>query len=451
MNDTSLETSDSRPDSDCRPFSKLMLIETDVEPVDATGDDCVICLAPLIESCVRTRCNHYFHQECLEEYLLTKRKERSCDRFARPQIRCPMCRTSLRRPCAVESRASSGLRIQVVGMPTVGDSCHFDRGYVFESMGGFDQPGMLYVITCNDDRKTPSSQVMWSLDTSISTNIYLNFRSEAHASRAPGVIAWLRRSGWKKNTTMESTVTSGYPNGPYSGPVFMRTCEPGTIELMGSNTWEGVYFVFVEPLEKCPATVGQPVHYFVPPPSVQGSLTTVTSDFQLLGLTQRRLAPATFSRITRHRHTQPAFARGDPWIDDADGAGSDADEASSEGSAAFGPSAIVRTSRQAAMLTPNPRSSPRTLPDEVIIRLARYSTNPSRRPGPRSLSPVAMPDVLVDNVTSVASTPTAPRRREAPLREVSTNQSAPEPSNGQQRRRGFRFRWPFRIPFFRRS
>ena len=36
------------------------------------------------------------------------------------------------------------------------------------------------------------------------------------------------------------------PNGPYSGPVYSKRCAPGTIELMGSNTWEGTYFVFVQ-------------------------------------------------------------------------------------------------------------------------------------------------------------------------------------------------------------
>ena len=45
---------------------------------------------------------------------------------------------------------------------------------------------------------------------------------------------------------MRSACSSGIPNGPYQGPVYSKECEPGTIELNGSHTWEGVYFVFVE-------------------------------------------------------------------------------------------------------------------------------------------------------------------------------------------------------------
>jgi len=56
---------------------------------------------------------------------------------------------------------------------------------------------------------------------------------------------------------MKSTVSSGYPRGPYSGPVFSKRCGPGRVELMGSAYYEGTYFVFVElqadtaPFEGC--------------------------------------------------------------------------------------------------------------------------------------------------------------------------------------------------------
>ena len=45
------------------------------------------------------------------------------------------------------------------------------------------------------------------------------------------------------NRVLRSTSSSGIPNGPYSGPVYSRVCQPGRIELNGSNTFEGVYFV----------------------------------------------------------------------------------------------------------------------------------------------------------------------------------------------------------------
>merc|ERR1712118_275089 len=61
-----------------------------------------------------------------------------------------------------------------------------------------------------------------------------------------GASAWLRSGGWRRNPTLRSTVSTGFPRGVYSGPVFSRTSAAGRIELMGSNTWEGVYFVFVE-------------------------------------------------------------------------------------------------------------------------------------------------------------------------------------------------------------
>lgn len=57
---------------------------------------------------------------------------------------------------------------------------------------------------------------------------------------------------------MTSTVSTGIPNGPYSGPVFSKSCPPGSIELMGSNTWEGVYFVFIKLAELGTALVQAP-------------------------------------------------------------------------------------------------------------------------------------------------------------------------------------------------
>lgn len=145
----------------------------------------------------------------------------------------------------------SGRPIDVISVPDPGRVCHLDRSYVFRSLGGFAKPGMLYIITSNDDRKTPNSQVMWVLDVKTKVVVHLNFRSDSHLSatvgRSGGRGDWLAASGWELNSELQSTVSSGVPNGPYSGPVYSKEFEAGsTVRLMGSNTWEGTYFVFVQ-------------------------------------------------------------------------------------------------------------------------------------------------------------------------------------------------------------
>ena len=100
--------------------------------------------------------------------------------------------------------------------------------------------------------------------------IHVNFRSERHAEFAA---RWLEREEWRMNPRMRSTVSAGIPNGPYSGPVYTKDCKAGThVELFGSGTWEGTYFVFVELMDKEPLQVrwerGEAVQWS-PSPSVQ--------------------------------------------------------------------------------------------------------------------------------------------------------------------------------------
>ena len=45
-------------------------------------------------------------------------------------------------------------------MPRVGDRCHFDRNYVFESLGSFARPEMFFILASNDDRRTPVTEVI---------------------------------------------------------------------------------------------------------------------------------------------------------------------------------------------------------------------------------------------------------------------------------------------------
>mmetsp|Transcript_22130 Transcript_22130/g.50650 ORF Transcript_22130/g.50650 Transcript_22130/m.50650 type:complete len:376 (-) Transcript_22130:162-1289(-) len=215
-----------------------------IEAADPSNEDCVICLQALDSGCVKTPCGHHFHDRCLDQYLLTQRQQQVCSRMMKT-AKCPLCRQSLRQPFLVEASSTSGLCIMVTAVPPVGAECHFDRVYSFKSLGDFQRPGMLYVMTSNDDRKTSSNQVMWVLEARVPIIVHLNFRSEGHVTRT-GASTWLSSRGWTKNSSMKSTVSTGVPNGPYSGPVYSRRCAPGRIELMGSNTWEGVYFVFVE-------------------------------------------------------------------------------------------------------------------------------------------------------------------------------------------------------------
>jgi len=225
-------------------LSRRLSIITDVVPAPGNGEDCVICLSAMDEECVATPCGHHFHQACLDQYLLVQSEQQEFDRRAL-RARCPVCRGSMRLPQAIEVSASSGLRIEVVPVPEIGGFCHNDRGYRFMSLGSFQRPGMFYVLTPNDDRRTPDFETMWTVEVAVPATVHLNFRSEAHVSET-GAAAWLRSGGFKRNKGMKSTVSNGIPNGPYSGPVYSKKCQPGKVELKGSNTWEGVYFVFVE-------------------------------------------------------------------------------------------------------------------------------------------------------------------------------------------------------------
>jgi len=215
--------------------------ELQVATVSApANEDCPICLAPLVDKCVKTPCQHFFHAECLEDYFVRTREPGK-------RASCPLCRGPVHAPLPVEATASSRLPIEVVPVPAVSGRCHFDREYTFRSLGDFASPGILYVLTCNDDRKMPATEVMWTLQTTVSVTVHLNFRSHGHAFGPEGVQQWLARDGWARNHDIRSAVSTGYPNGPYSGPVFSHSFEAGSsIQLMGSNCWEGVYFVFVE-------------------------------------------------------------------------------------------------------------------------------------------------------------------------------------------------------------
>lgn len=229
-----------------------------VVAANVPDDECAICLATL-GPCVTTPCGHNFHAACLEHYFHQSRQPGQ-------RSRCPLCRASVHAPLPIEVRAVSGLPIEAIAVPPPGSRCHFDRPYRFLHLGDFAKPSMLYLLTCNDDRKTSRTQVMWIIEASVPCTVHLQFRSEMHVAngRAEG---WLRAKGYAPNGAMHSTSSSGVPNGPYSGPVYSKPCAPGTIELMGSDNWEGTYFVFVELSQPRGGEAAEPVDEPAGPPA----------------------------------------------------------------------------------------------------------------------------------------------------------------------------------------
>ena len=160
----------------------------------------------------------------------------------------------------IEVKSTSERQLGLHALPQEGGRCHYDRGYTFLSLGGFAaMPDTFYLRSCNDDRRTASSEVMWRLLSRVPLRVYLNFRSEAHVNAGQATM-WLARDGWQRLDDVASTVSSGVPNGPYEGPVFGRSFGVGesedldTVLLYGSNTWEGTYFVFVQLLNTNVAT-----------------------------------------------------------------------------------------------------------------------------------------------------------------------------------------------------
>jgi len=224
----------SQSDSSATPSA----LDAQLAVVPAVSEDeCSICLATLGE-CVTTPCGHSFHAACLEHYFKISRSPGQ-------RARCPLCRASVHTPAPVEVRSTNNLPIEAVAVPAPGGRCHYDRPYFFMHLGGFDAPNMIYLMSSNEDRKTPAHRPMWVVELAQPCSVHLNFRSERHVSEGHAE-GWLAAKGFVRNPSLRSTRSSGVPNGPYVGPVFSKACDAGTLELMGSATWEGTYFVFVE-------------------------------------------------------------------------------------------------------------------------------------------------------------------------------------------------------------
>jgi len=148
-------------------------------------------------------------------------------------------------PITVEATSRREIKL-LDGVPSGGSRCHLDRSYRFISLGDFaGKDRMRYLMTSNDDKNMTNSAVMWKISVMVPVVVYLNFRSESHVQNT-GATRWLQDGGWTLCPDMKSTVSTGVPHGPYSGPIYSKAADHGDIEMMGSNCSEGTYFVFVE-------------------------------------------------------------------------------------------------------------------------------------------------------------------------------------------------------------
>merc|ERR1712054_450443 len=211
--------------------------------------------------------------------------------YATNQCKTPCCKKQAgsckgKQGGKVQAVASSGRPITVTAVPGVGQRCHLDRGYTFTDLGDFKQPNMLYLMTSNSDKSTPASQVMWSLHTAVPVTVHINFRSQQHAAAAK---AWLQAQGWGLNLLTRSTVSTGIPNGPYSGPVYSKQCTAGQIDLMGSNCKEGTYLVFVEIPTAAPAAAPQPATSLKQEPQPPKQQLTPMQQLQEMGYSDEAL------------------------------------------------------------------------------------------------------------------------------------------------------------------
>jgi hypothetical protein len=156
----------------------------------------------------------------------------------------------------VDAASVSGLPIEVTKCPDEGGHCHFDRFMTFLSMGTFEKPGMLYLMTSDEDRMTPVDDVMWMLEAQVPVMVYLNFLSTRNVTHT-GVAQWLLTEGWQRDSSMKGTRSTTYDGFPgVSGPVYSQKFEPGTINLKGSNSYQDTYLVFIQPMERSTAYWG---------------------------------------------------------------------------------------------------------------------------------------------------------------------------------------------------
>ena len=232
--------------SNSRPVTPQMDVDLRTVP-PRPEQECPICMDTLSEEVVETQCGHHFHERCLMTYVLSYARQPGG-----ASARCPLCRGLMRVPMPVEATSSSGRPIEVTSMPERGSRCHFDRRYQFLSLGEFESKptgSLLYVCTSNEDRKTPSDRVMWTLTISAPpVTVYLNFRSEEHVECSEAT-PWLSRDGWQREALQGSTSSGQIRDRmiEFNGPVFSKLIQTSSqLELMGSNTWQGTYFVFIE-------------------------------------------------------------------------------------------------------------------------------------------------------------------------------------------------------------
>lgn len=159
-----------------------------------------------------TACGHSFHAACLDHYFQTLWHPGQ-----RP--RCPCCRSPVHAVRPIEVRAKSDRALEVTSVPAVGGRCHFDRNYCFLDLGDFAKANMVYVLSSNDDRKTPATHVMCIVEANQPCSIHLNYRSEHHVE-AGHQETWLGAKGFVRNGDLPQQSAVAYPMAPIRTGVF---------------------------------------------------------------------------------------------------------------------------------------------------------------------------------------------------------------------------------------
>ena len=68
---------------------------------------------------------------------------------------------------------------------------------------------------------------MWELTVDTDATVYLNFRSENHVAMTVRQKNSLLDREWALLPDFQSAVSTGAPNGPYSGPVYSKARKQG--------------------------------------------------------------------------------------------------------------------------------------------------------------------------------------------------------------------------------
>jgi hypothetical protein len=109
--------------------------------------------------------------------------------------------------------ATSGNTIQIANIPSAGDLVFTDRDYVFDSLGSFTNlnSSAKFVRVPNNDKDTPHTSVMWTLNLPAPARVYLDFYAGEAGFDVISADDWLHAvgSGWTLMDDFTGTVMNG--------------------------------------------------------------------------------------------------------------------------------------------------------------------------------------------------------------------------------------------------